>query len=194
MQDVHARLTDTAERAMFSAMMTLRMLVVAAITTGWLAALGASLAAEQAPQEATQEATQEETWFGNWQLNPARSTSRSDASPYKKVTSRIEPTGDGLTVVYDMVGTRGGVTHLEWTGRFDSRDYPVRGVDYVLTNAYRRIDDRSYAIVVKVDGTVAATAVVVVSPDGRTLTVSTAERDPRGQTVNTTAVYEKLTR
>jgi hypothetical protein len=173
---------------MFSAMMTLRMLVVAAMAANWLAAPSASLAAEQAPQEATQEAL----WFGTWQLNPARSTSRSEASRYKKVTSRIEPTDDGLTVVYDMVGTRGGVTHMEWTGRFDSRDYPVQGVDYVLTNAYRRIDDRSYAIVVKVDGTVAATAVVVVSPDGRTLTVSTAERAPQGQTVNTTAVYEKL--
>lgn len=169
---------------MFPRMMTLRTLVAAAMTAGWLVATNASPAEEQTPNEAA--------WFGTWQLNPAKSTTRADASPYKRVTTRLEPTEDGLTVVYDMVGTRGGVTHMEWRGRFDSRDYPVQGVDYVLTNAYRRIDDRSYAIVVKVDGAVAATAVVVVSPDGRTLTVSTAERDPRGQTVNTTAVYEKV--
>jgi hypothetical protein len=131
-------------------------------------------------------------WFGVWQLNPMKSTRRSDPSPYKKVTLRIEPWEDGLKVTYDMVGTRGGVTHMEWIGRFDGRDYAVRGVDYVLTNAYRLIDDRSYEIVVKVDGQLAATAIAVVSPDGATLSVATAERDARGQTVNTTAVYRKL--
>ena len=124
---------------MLFATMTFRLLVIAAMAASGLAAPGASLAAAQAPQQAAHEAT----WFGTWQLNPAKSTTRAGSSPYRKVTSRIAPAEDGLTVVYDMVGTRGGVTHMEWTGRFDSRDYPVQGVDYVLTNAYRRIDDRS---------------------------------------------------
>ena len=130
-------------------------------------------------------------WLGSWRLNPAKSTQRSEPSPYKRVTLRIEPWEDGLKVSYDMVGTRGGVTHLEWTGRFDGKDYAVQGASYVLTNAYRRIDDRTYEIVVKVDGENAATARVVVSPDGKTLTVATTERAPRGGTLNTTAVYEK---
>ena len=34
--------------------------------------------------------------------------------------------------------------HLEWTGKFDGNDYPVQGVEVVLTNAYRRVDDRTY--------------------------------------------------
>jgi hypothetical protein len=130
-------------------------------------------------------------WLGIWRLNPARSTQRAEPSPYKRVTLRIEPHADGLAVTYDMVGTRGGVTHLEWTGRFDGRDYAVQGVDYVLTNAYRRIDDRSYEIVVKVDGQLAATARALVSPDGNTLTVKTAERDAQGHTVDTVSVYER---
>jgi len=82
-----------------------------------------------------------------------------------------------------MVGTRGGVTHWEWTGRFDGKDYPMQGVDTVMTNAYRKIDAQSYEIVVKVDGNVAAVSRVTVSPDGRTLNVVT------GQT--TTSVYER---
>lgn len=134
---------------------------------------------------------QQEPWFGTWKLNPSRSTYRYD-SPYKRVTSRIEPWEDGLKVTYDMVGTRGGVTHMEWTGKLDGKDYPVQGVDaYVLTNAYRRIDDRSYEIVVRKEGAVVATSRVVVSPDGKTLRVATEERGAGGQTVNTTAVYEK---
>jgi hypothetical protein len=65
---------------------------------------------------------------------------------------------DGLRVVYDMVRRRGGITHMEWNGRFDGKEYPVQGVDYVLTNAYRKLSDRSYEIVVKVDGRAAAVA------------------------------------
>jgi len=130
-------------------------------------------------------------WLGTWQLNPAKSTRRSEPSPYRRVTFRIEPAGDGVKVTYRMVGTRGGLTRMEWTGRFDGADQLVQGVDNVLTNAYRQIDDRSYEIVVKVDGQVAAVATTRVSSDGRTLTVTTAERAPRGQTVTTTAVYER---
>ena len=88
-----------------------------------------------------------------------------------------------------MVRRRGGVTHMEWSGRFDGRDYPVQGVDYVLTNAYTQISDRSYQIVVRVDGREAAVASAVVSADGSRMTVDTVERDARGQLVRTQAVY-----
>ena len=90
-----------------------------------------------------------------------------------------------------MVGIRGGVTHMEWTGKFDGKDYPVQGVDYVLTNAYTRLDEQSYQIVIKVDGAVAATAKVVVSSDGKMLTTSTVEKNARGESVTTTTVYDR---
>src|SRR4051794_24243366 len=97
-------------------------------------------------------------WIGIWKLDPARSTVASDR--YKRVITRIEPSNDGIKVIYEMVGTRGGVSHLEWTGRLDGKDYPVEGADYVLTNAYTPLSDHSYRIVVKVEGSVAATALV----------------------------------
>jgi hypothetical protein len=130
-------------------------------------------------------------WLGRWRLDPARST-RAASSSYKRVTLTIEPAGDGLRVLYDMVGTRGGVTHLEWTGRFDGHDYAVQGADAILTNAYRPVDDRSYAIAVKVDGIAVASAVAAVSPDGRTLTVRQRDRDAHGAQVTTTAVYDRV--
>ena len=133
---------------------------------------------------------QPEPWFGTWSLNPAKS-GRSNSSPFKRETCRIEPWGDGLKVTYDMVGTRGGVTHMEWTGRFDGKDYIMQGMDSVLTNAYRKIDDRSYEIVIKRDGEVAATARVAVSPDGQTLNVATEGQNASGQIMRTTTVYER---
>jgi hypothetical protein len=128
-------------------------------------------------------------WFGTWEQVLPPPASRFETPPYKKVTARIEPWEDGLKVTYDMVKTRGGITHVEWIGRFDGRDYPVQGVDYVLTNAYRVVAERSYAIDIKVDGRPAATATAVVSPDGRTLTVTTVDRSGNGTT--TTAAYRK---
>ena len=127
-------------------------------------------------------------WFGTWEQVPPESK-WFNPWPYRKVTLRIEPSGDGLKVTYDMVRRRGGVTHVEWTGRFDGRDYPVQGVDYVLTNAYRLLNDRSYEIAVRVDGRSAAVATAVVSEDGRTMRVATKEIDARGGTKQTTATY-----
>jgi hypothetical protein len=118
-------------------------------------------------------------WLGTWKL------SKPDAR-YKRVITRIEPWEDGIRVTYDMVGTRGGVTHMEWTGKFDGKDYPVEGVDYVLTNAYKLINDHSYEIVIKVEGSVAATAKVEVSPDGKTLTTVTSQKSG-----TSTAIYDK---
>jgi hypothetical protein len=61
-----------------------------------------------------------------WKLNPAKSTTNSE-SRYKRVLLRIDPLEDGMSVVYDMVGTRGGITHMEWIGKLDGKDYPVQG-------------------------------------------------------------------
>jgi hypothetical protein len=138
-----------------------------------LLALSAGAQAPQAP------------WFGTWKLDPVRSTAASDR--YKRVMTRIEPSGDGLKVTYEMVGTRGGVSHLEWAGKLDGKDYPVEGIDSVLTNAYTLLGDRSYRIVVKAEGVIAETAVVEVSADGKTLTSTTTRRGG----VTTLSVYQK---
>lgn len=135
---------------------------------------------------------QQAPWFGTWLQDPSKPASRFDTPAYKRVTLRIESARDGLKVTYDMVRARGGITHMEWTGRFDGKDYPVQGVDYVLTNAYRIVADRSYEIVLKVDGRQVATAVAVVSSDGRTMTVTTTERDGQGRPVESTVVYRRV--
>jgi hypothetical protein len=129
-------------------------------------------------------------WYGAWKLNPAKSTTNSE-SRYKRVLLRIDPLEDGMSVVYDMVGTRGGITHMEWIGKLDGKDYPVQGLDYVLTNAYTRLNDRSYRIVIKVDGALAATADVLISADGKTLTSTTTEKNARGENITSTSVYER---
>jgi len=88
-----------------------------------------------------------------------------------------------------MVRRRGGIQHMEWSGRFDGNDYPVQGIDYVMTNAYRKLSESSYEILVRVDGNQAAIATATIASDGKTMTVNTVEKDDRGQTRKTTALY-----
>ena len=69
------------------------------------------------------------TWFGLWRLNLEKSIYRPGPPPYIRATYKIEPHVNRVRVLYDMMRPRGGVTHLEWKGRFDGRDYPVQGVE-----------------------------------------------------------------
>ena len=136
---------------------------------------------------------------GTWKLNLAKSTYEAGPPNYKRSTCRIESLPDalnaglnvGLKVTYDTVGIRGGITHIEWVGQLDGKDYPMEGVDEVLTNAYTRIDERTYDVVVKADGVKAATARIVIAPDGKTLTSITSTRNASGQILKTTAVYDR---
>jgi hypothetical protein len=113
---------------------------------------------------------QQEPLIGEWHLSIDESTFAARPQ-YKRVITKIESRQDGLKVVYDMVGVRGGVTHWEWTGRVDGRDYALQGVEEVVTNAYARIADRQYTITTKVDGRVTTAATIDISPDGRAMTV-----------------------
>jgi hypothetical protein len=128
----------------------------------------------------------ETSWFGVWQLNLARSTYHPGPPPFSRATHRIERSGDRIKITDDQVRRRGGVTHLEWTGKFDGIDYPVQGVELVLTNAYRRVDDRTYELIQKIDGEVVATGRVQISADGKTITTVNSST-----TASATTVYGK---
>jgi hypothetical protein len=76
-------------------------------------------------------------------------------------------------------------------GKLDGRDYPIQGIDEVLTNAYTRVDARTYDVVVKADGVKVANARIVIAPDGKTLSSITSTRNAQGQILKTTAVYDR---
>jgi len=131
------------------------------------------------------------TWFGTWKLNVARSTYSPGPPPYRRAMYKIEPWEDGLKVTYEMVYPRGGVSHLEWTGKLDGREYPLQGIEEFVTYAYRPAGDGSYEVIVRLDGRIQATSKVMASSDGRTMTTTTIGTNARGQRVTTTTVYEK---
>ena len=96
-----------------------------------------------------------------------------------------------MTVIYEMVHPRGGVTHLEWTGKLDGRDYQLQGIDAFVTYAYNQVSPGVYETIVKMGGRVAAKSTITLSSDGKTMTTTTKGVDPAGRAVTTITVYEK---
>jgi hypothetical protein len=129
--------------------------------------------------------------LGTWHLNAGASQWNPAPAPYARATWKIEPDGDGVKMTYDLVGTRGGVTHMEWSGRFDSRDYQIQGPDSYVTYAYTPVGGGTFDLVVKAEGNIAASGRLVLSPDGRRLTTQMTSRSARLGKIVPMTVYEK---
>ncbi len=130
-------------------------------------------------------------WFGTWKVNVAKSTYPGGPPAFKSMICTIEPLKERVRVTFEIIGTRGGVTHIEWTGQFDGREYPVAGIDgFVVTHAYRRVDDRTYDVVQRTEGAGTSTARMTLSDDGKTLTIFTPAATPVDAPV-TVAVYDR---
>src|SRR5258706_85710 len=115
---------------------------------------------------------------------PASRPPSADAA--RAATRHITATISAVTIVDDFVRVRGGVVHLEWSGKVDGGDYPVEGVEVYLTSAYHLVDDHTLELTQKLDGRVVVRARLVLSADGKTITTTTSD----GVTTATT-VYSK---
>jgi hypothetical protein len=134
-------------------------------------------------------------WVGTWKLNLAKSKFNPGPPP-KSSTLRIEPIAGGSQKhTFDGVNAEGQTTHSERVAKFDGSENPVQAVappaKTVATNAFRRLDDHSFEVIVKVDGKLTTTNRIVISLDGKTMTQTTTGKNAQGQTVNNTTVYEK---
>jgi hypothetical protein len=94
-------------------------------------------------------------------------------------------------MIYDLVGIRGGVTHMEWTGRFDGSPYALQGPDANVTYAYTQVDPNTLTLDVTVDGVPNVRGRVILAADGRSITATTSSRNARGELVTTVTVYVK---
>jgi len=96
----------------------------------------------------------------------------------------VKVTGDG-------VDANGKPMHVEWSGKFDGKDYPVTGDPNGDTRSYRRVNDRTLEVTIKKNGKVTVTARTVVSADGKSRTASVSGTTPKGKKFKNTAVYDK---
>jgi hypothetical protein len=131
-----------------------------------------------------------ENWLGTWKLDTAKSKVEPGPGP-KSLTLKFKATKDGIKFTGDGVNAEGKPTHTEFLSKFDGREVPYKGNPDADTASPKKIDDNSYENTWKKDGKTTINGKVVVSEDGKTLTITHTGTNSKGETVNSTFVYDK---
>jgi hypothetical protein len=127
--------------------------------------------------------------MGTWQLNEAKSKFPTGMAKNKTVV--YAPAGDRVKVTVDGIDGRGNAAHHEWIGKFDGKEYAVKGDPSAETRSYKVIDDRTLDMQSKQNGKVALTARISVSSDGKSRTVTSRRTDVNGWRFTSIAIYDK---
>jgi len=127
--------------------------------------------------------------IGTWKLNESKSKFGAGAS--KNSTVVYEAAGDNVKVTIDGTDKEGKPTHNEWVGKYDGKDYPVKGDPNSDSRSLTRIDDHTLGFNVKKGGKVTTSGRIAVSADGKSRTVTSTTTGADGKKVNSTAVYDK---
>ena len=130
-----------------------------------------------------------DAFTGTWKLNEAKS--KLSPGSGKNTTVVYETTGDNVKVTIDGTDSAGAPTHNEWSGKFNGQDYPVTGNPGEDTRAVRKISNRVLTFSVKKGGKIIETGRIVVSPSGKTRTVTTNSTGAKGTKVTSTLFYDK---
>jgi len=127
--------------------------------------------------------------MGTWKLNEAKS--KIPAGVTKNTTVVYTADGDNVKCTTDGTGADGQAVHTEWTGKFDGKDYPLTGDPTADSRSYKEVNDHTLALANKKGGKVTTSGKIVVSPDGKSRTLSISAKDPSGKKLTSTAVYDK---
>ena len=125
---------------------------------------------------------------GTWKLN----AEKSKGAIVKSGTVVIEPAGDGVKVIVDLVANDGTPAKWSFTAGYDGKDSPVTGNSpFGNTVAMTRVDDHTTKVTSKQDGKVTVEQTVVVSADGKTRTLTSKGTDTKGNPIDSTTVYDR---
>jgi hypothetical protein len=131
-----------------------------------------------------------DNWLGTWKMNAAKSKFSPGPAP-KSQTLTWQASDAGIKFSSEGVDDQGKATHTSFVSKYDGRDVPYEGNPNADTASPKRIDANSYLNTWKMGGKVTISAKVVVSADGKTLTVTQKGKDAKGQALEITAVYDK---
>ena len=127
---------------------------------------------------------------GTWQLNLDKST--FDPGPGPKGQMRIySHQGDTEKLTARGVGADGKPTLVQYTARYDGKDYAITGSTGGDLISLHRIDEYTTESTQKRGGKPVIVATRTVSRDGKMLTVLTKGTAPSGQTLNHRMVFDK---
>jgi hypothetical protein len=127
---------------------------------------------------------------GTWKINVDKSKWSPGPAP-KEGTLTIESQPDGLKFTIHGTDAEGKAVHMEFSPKYDGKDYPATGMPNADTISMNKIDDYTIETVSKKGGKPVMTTTSVVSKDGKTRTSTQKGRNAKGEDVNNTIVYDK---
>jgi hypothetical protein len=130
---------------------------------------------------------------GTWNLNLAKSNFAGMPAP-KSETQTVEAQGNGEKVTFDGVAADGSRIALTFTTNLDGKPVPIVGTG-VAGDAdmatVRRVDSRTQTSTTTKAGKVVATIRLVVSQDGKIITLTRKATDANGQPITQVLVWDK---
>lgn len=131
-----------------------------------------------------------DNWLGTWKVDLAKSKYSPGPAP-RSYTLKFEATPGGIQFTGDGVDADGKASHSMFLSRFDGKDVPYEGNPDADTASPRKVDDNTYDNRWKKGGKATVTANVVVSADGKTMTITQNGTNAKGEAVNNSIVYNK---
>ena len=131
-----------------------------------------------------------DNWIGSWKLDAAKS--KMSTGGIRAQTLKFEATADGMiALTSEGTDADGKPMHGSYTAKFDGTDAPWAGNPLADTASPKRVDANTYENTWKKDGKPTVTAKVVVSKDGKTMTVTQTGTDAKGAKFTSVAVYDR---
>ena len=126
---------------------------------------------------------------GSWKLNEAKS--KIPAGTARNNTVVYTAAGDSYKCVVDGLDAAGKPAHNEWTGKFDGKDYAVKGDATADTRSLKLVKPGHYELANKKDGKAVITGTLEFSPDNKTRTLTLHGTDAAGKKITSVAVYDR---
>ena len=116
---------------------------------------------------------------GTWKMN-AEKSKYSPGPPTKDLTVVVE--SDQNNYKLDATGTDGDgkPIHVQYSAKFDGKDYPATGIANADTVSMKRIDANTIETMQKKDGKVVMTITTKASNDGKTRTSTWRGKNAEG--------------
>ena len=127
---------------------------------------------------------------GTWNMNAEKSMYSPGPAP-KSLTVVIESDENNYKV--DATGTDGDgkPIHVQYSAKFDGKDYPATGIANADTVSVKRIDANTVETIQKKDGKVVMTVTTKVSADGKSRTSTWRGKNAEGKDVHNVVVFDK---
>ncbi len=127
---------------------------------------------------------------GTWKMNAEKSKYSPGPAP-KDLTVVVE--SDENNYKLEATGTDGDgkPTHVQYTAKFDGKDYPATGIPNADAVSLKRIDASTIETLQKKDGKVVMTITTKVSKDGKTRTSTWHGKNAEGKDVHNVVVFDK---